>query len=461
MFDASMFAAEYIRYSKIGYNGTGVFQMLEWNFLALDQWTPASMTIAVRAAAQRQKVFIMAGALDGIRVVELATVVLGPWATQMLGDMGADIVKIETPTGDTTRQLGPRRNAGMASLFLAVNRNKRSVVLDLTQDAGQEALDKIIETADVFVHNMRPKVAAKLGLTYERFAEKNPELIFCATFGFASEGPLADKPAYDDVIQAASGLADLQAVTSDQPRYVPTIMADKTSAYNVLSAILAALVCRERGGGGQAIEVPMFETLVDFVMVEHLYGACFEPQIGDMGYNRILNAERKPYATKDGYLAVLPYTDANWRDLFVLAGREELIGDERFATIAGRVNNSEAVYGILAEIIATRTSAEWREILDAANIPVTVVNTKEMLLDNEQLLAGDFWQEKDHPTEGRIRMTRPTVRFSKTPSTVRRLQPQLGEHSAEILAEVGYEADEIETLFTDKTSQEASRKPSA
>ncbi|MGI9425038.1 MAG: CaiB/BaiF CoA transferase family protein [Hyphomicrobiaceae bacterium] len=398
----------------------------------------------------------MTGALDGIRVVELTTVILGPWASQMLGDMGADVIKVETPTGDTTRQLGPRRNEGMASLFLAVNRNKRSVVLDLTQDGGQAALDKIVATADVFVHNMRPKVAHKLGLTYERFSKKNPDLIFCATFGFASDGPLADKPAYDDVIQAASGIADLQTVTSDQPRFVPTIIADKTSAYNVLSAILAALVCRERGGSGQAIEVPMFETLVDFVMVEHLYGACFEPQIGDMGYARILNAERRPYATKDGYLTVLPYTDANWRDLFVLAGREELIDDERFATIAGRVNNSEAVYGILAEIIATRSTAEWQEDLDAANIPVMVVNTKEALLENEQLLAGDFWQEKEHPTEGRIRMTRPPVRFSKTPSSVRRLQPKLGEHSAEVLAEAGYEPAEIEKLFADKAAQRSS-----
>ncbi len=395
----------------------------------------------------------MAGALDGIRVVELTTVILGPWAAQMLGDMGADVIKIETPTGDTTRQLGPRRNEGMASLFLAANRNKRSVVLDLTQDAGQEVLDKVIATADVFVHNMRPKVARKLGLTYERFSAINPDLIFCATFGFASDGPFADKPAYDDVIQAASGLADLQAVASDQPRFVPTIMADKTSAYNVLTAILAALVCRERGGGGQAVEVPMFETLVDFVMVEHLYGACFEPHVGDMGYARILNAERRPYATKDGYLTVLPYTDTNWRDLFQLAGREHLTADERFATISGRTNNSEAVYAILAEIIATRTTAEWLEVLDAANIPVMIVNTKEMLLENEQLLAGDFWQEKDHPTEGRIRMTRPPIRFSKTPSSVRRLQPNLGEHSAEILAEMGYEPDEIERLFAQKAAQ--------
>ena len=371
----------------------------------------------------------------------------------MLGDMGADVIKVETPAGDTTRQLGPRRNKGMASLYLAANRNKRSIVLDLTQAAGRAALFKIVGTADVFLHNMRPKVAGKLGLEYEKFAAAHPDLVYCATYGFRRDGPMADKPAYDDIIQAASGLADLQTVTSDQPRYVPTIMADKTTAFNVVAAILAGLLRRERGGGGQAIEVPMFETLVDFVMVEHLYGACFEPPIAGMGYARILNTERKPYATKDGYLAVLPYTDENWRALFEIADREELVADPRFVTLSARVNNSEAVYGVLAEIVATRTSAEWQRVLDAANIPVMVVNTKEMLLENEQLQASGFWRIEDHPTEGRLRMTDPPIRFSKTPSTVRRMAPRLGEHSAEILAEAGYTTGEIEALFAAAVSR--------
>jgi len=255
----------------------------------------------------------MAGTLDGIRVVDLTTVILGPWATQMLGDMGADVIKIETPWSDTTRNLGPRKHQGMASLYMATNRNKRSIVLDLTQEAGREALLKIVATADVFLHNMRPKVARKFGMDYERFKAANPELIYCATYGFRGDGPLADKPAYDDVIQAASGLADLNTIIADAPRYAPTIMADKTSSFQCLSAILAALVNRERGGGGQSIEVPMFESLVDFVMVEHLYGACFEPAIAGLGYERIINVNRKPYATRDGYLAVLPYNATTGR----------------------------------------------------------------------------------------------------------------------------------------------------
>ena len=276
----------------------------------------------------------MTGTLDGIRIIDMTTVILGPWATQMLGDMGADVIKVETPGGDTTRNLGPRRNEGMASLYLATNRNKRSIVLDLTRDAGHQALLKIVATADVFLHNLRPKVARKLGLEYETFAAAFPDLIYCATYGFRRDGPMADKPAYDDVIQAACDLADLQTVTSDQPRYVPTILADKTTAFNVVSAILAGLLRRERGGGGQAIEVPMFESMVDFVMVEHLYGASFEPPIAGMGYARILNTERKPYVTKDGYLSVLPYTDDNWRDLLEIAGPR---GTDRGSALRHRV----------------------------------------------------------------------------------------------------------------------------
>lgn len=397
----------------------------------------------------------MAGTLDGIRIVELTTVILGPWATQMLGDMGADVIKVETHGGEPTRQMGPRRNEGMASMFLASNRNKRSVVLDLTKEEGMEALFKLVGTADVFVHNMRPKVMNKLGLGYENFAEKFPDLIYCATFGFRSGGPMEDKPAYDDVIQAASGIADLQTITSDQPRYVPTIMADKTTAYNLVSAILAALLCKERGGGGQAIEVPMFETLVDFVMVEHLFGAAFEPPIAGLGYTRLLNTERKPYATKDGYLAVLPYTDKNWQDFFKIAGRPELIDDPRVASLDMRVKHSQEVYGMLSEIVATRTTAEWQRDLDAANIPVMVVNTKEMLLENEQLEATGFWIEQDHPTEGRIRMTDPPIRFSKTPSEVRKHAPVLGEQSREILAEAGYSETEIDKLMEAKVSLQA------
>lgn len=395
------------------------------------------------------------GALDGIRVIDLTTVVLGPWAAQMMGDMGADVVKVETPEGDMTRNAGPRRNEGMASFFMGTNRNKRSVVLDLRTAKGQEALDRLVAGADVLLHNFRPKVAAKLGITHERFAKGNPGLIYCATYGFRADGPMADNAAYDDIIQAASGVADLQMVASDQPRYVPTIMADKTSSLALLAAVLAAVVHRERGGGGQAIEVPMFETLVDFLMVEHLSGAGFEPPEGKMGYQRLLNTMRKPYATTDGYLAVLPYTDANWRDFFAIADRADLAADPRFKDHATRIAHSEEVYGLLAKIVATRSTADWERALAKAGIPVQAVLSKEDLLTNEQLLATGFWRFADHPTEGRIRMTDPPARFSASPSAIRRLQPRLGEHSAEILAEAGYSEGEIADMFAAGVSKPA------
>jgi crotonobetainyl-CoA:carnitine CoA-transferase CaiB-like acyl-CoA transferase len=396
----------------------------------------------------------MPGTLDGIKVVDLTTVILGPWASQTLGDMGADVIKIETPQGDVTRNMGPRRNPGMGAVFLSTNRNKRSIVLDLRTREGKDALLKIVDTADVFMHNMRPKVADKLELSYERFSKNNPKLIYCAAYGFRADGPRANDPAYDDIIQAASGIASLQQVVSDQPRFVPTIVADKTTSYNLLAAVLAALVCRERTGNGQAIEVPMFESLVDNVMIEHLYGAAFEPHEGQMGYARLLNTGRRPYATKDGFLAVLPYSDENWSRMFEIAGQEELKTDHRFSSQSARVDYAQEVYDWLGEVIATRTTADWQVALNKAGIPVTAVNSLEDLLDDEQLNATGFWRLEEHPTEGQIRMTDPPVRFAQNPSTIRKMQPRLGQHSREILLESGYSEKEIDSLSHNKVITE-------
>jgi crotonobetainyl-CoA:carnitine CoA-transferase CaiB-like acyl-CoA transferase len=389
----------------------------------------------------------MPGPLHGVRVLDCSSVVLGPMAAQILGDMGADVVKVEPPEGDTTRKLGPQRNPGMAALYLACNRNKRSLVLDLKQPAGREALLRLARGADVLLHNFRVAAAARLGLPYEVLRAVNPRLVYCATYGYRAAGPYGDKPAYDDIIQAASGLASLQAPIAGDPRFLPTIVADKTSGLTVVSAILSALFHRERTGEGQAVEVPMFESLVAFVMIEHLYGATFVPPIGTPGYKRVLNRWRRPFPTKDGYLAVLPYTDQNWQDFFRLAGRDDLLGDPRFRTLESRLAHIELLYEELGRIVATRTTAEWLDVLDAMNVPAMTVNTLETLLDDPQLAATGFWKQIEHPTEGTLRMPDIPVTFSATPAEIRRPPPRIGEHSVEVLREGGFAAAEIEALI--------------
>jgi crotonobetainyl-CoA:carnitine CoA-transferase CaiB-like acyl-CoA transferase len=389
----------------------------------------------------------MPGPLAGVRILDCSTVVLGPWAAQMLGDLGADVIKVEPPEGDTTRQLGPARHPGMTAFYLACNRNKRSLVLDLKQPAARDALFRLATSADAVLHNLRPRPAARLGLEYAAFKAVNPSIVYVATYGFRAAGPYGDKPAYDDVIQAASGLASLQASLFGEPKYVPTIVADKTGSMTVVQAVLAALFHRLRTGEGQAVEVPMFESLAAFTMVEHLYGATFVPPIDTPGYKRILNRWRRPFASRDGFLAVLPYTDANWRDFFRIAGRDDLAADERFRTFATRLAHIEILYEALGQIVATRTTAEWLKDLDAANIPAVAVNTLESLLRDPHLEATGFWQLVEHPTEGTLRMPGIPVSYGASPGSIRRLPPRLGEHSVEILREAGLDDAAIQDLL--------------
>jgi crotonobetainyl-CoA:carnitine CoA-transferase CaiB-like acyl-CoA transferase len=397
----------------------------------------------------------MPGPLAGVRVLDVTTVVLGPWATQTLGDLGADVIKVEPPEGDTTRRLGPARHPGMAAFFLACNRNKRSLVLDLKQDAGRAALLRLASTADAMLHNFRPEPAARLGLDYETFRAVNPRLVYCATYGFRARGPYGNKPAYDDVIQAAAGLASLQASIAGEPRYVPTIVADKTSSLAVLSSVLAGLFERERSGLGQAIEVPMMETVAAYVMVEHLYGETFIPPLESAGYKRILSRWRRPFQTQDGHLAVVPYTDAHWRTFFQIAGRPELQDDPRFTTLESRLANIEVLYEELGKIVATRTSAEWLQALERASVPATVVNTLESLLADPQLEATGFWKVVEHPSEGTLRMPDIPTTYSRTPGEIRRLQPRLGEHSVEVLREAGFSQPEIDGMLASGATAQA------
>ena len=390
----------------------------------------------------------MTAPLQGIRVVEMTSVVLGPYACQMLGDLGADVIKIEPPGGDTNRNLGPHRNhADMCSMYLGCNRNKRSVALDLKSERGKQSALEIMKSADVVVHNFRPQAMARLGLDYPAVKAVNPEVIYCATYGYSKSGPYGDKGALDDSIQAASGAAALAEKVLGEPRYMPTIIADKTTAMFVVQSVMAALFHRERTGEGQEIEVPMYESMVSFVMTEHLWGQSFEPPIGPAGYVRLMAEHRKPYRCKDGkYLAVLPYWDNHWRTFCDLTGHPELAEDERFLDMATRLKNINESYRVTGEIIARRSRDEWLQLLGDTKVPMMVVNSLDELVDDPHLVATGFWQEMDHPTEGRIRLSSPPMNFSRTPASIRRHAPRLGENTREVLAEAGISGDQIDSM---------------
>jgi len=389
--------------------------------------------------------------LEGIRVVEMTSVVLGPYACQMLGDLGADIIKIEPPGGDTNRNLGPHRNNDdMGSLYLTCNRNKRSIALDLKSERGRSAALEVIKTADVVVHNFRPQAMERLGMHYEAVKAINPNVVYCATYGYSKKGPYGSKGALDDSIQAASGVAILQSMVEGEPRYLPTIIGDKTTGLMVVQAVLAALFHRERTGEGQEIEVPMFESMVSFVMTEHMWGQTFDPPIGKAGYVRLMAKHRRPYKTRDGqYLAVLPYWDNHWKNFCELSGHPELADDPRFIDMATRLKNINESYRVTGEIIASRDRDEWLELLGDTNVPMMVVNSLDELIDDPHLVESGFWQEFDHPTEGRLRMSSPPINFDKTPASIRSLAPRLGEQSIEILREVGLEQELIDNMIAE------------
>ena len=394
----------------------------------------------------------MPGPLSGLKVLELTSVVLGPWAAQTMADMGADVIKIEAPFGDSNRQLGASRNPGMAALYLSNNRNKRSLVLDLKQESARDALLTIVKDCDVFLHNNRPQVMTKLRLEYEDIKSVNENIIYCGTYGYSKDGPYGEKGALDDSIQAASGIAALNELVLGEPRYLPTVVADKTTAITVVYSILAALYHREKTGIGQEIEVPMFETMVSFVMAEHIWGEVFEPKLGEAGYTRLMSHHRKPYKTKDGYIAVLPYMNNHWQTFCEKAEREELIEDERFKDLSSRVKNIDDTYSETGKILATKTTQEWLDIFAETKVPVIVVNSLEDLFHDPHLEAVDFWQSFEHPTEGQLKMPGFPSKFSKTPASIRKHAPKLGEHSKEILAEAGIDEETINKMVDSKAT---------
>jgi crotonobetainyl-CoA:carnitine CoA-transferase CaiB-like acyl-CoA transferase len=388
----------------------------------------------------------MAGPLAGVRILDLTSVVAGPLATQTLGDMGADVIKIEAPEGDAPRHTGPARSPGMAALFMGLNRSKRSLVLDLKIDAAKDALWRLIQTADVLVHSMRPQKIEKLGFGHRAVCGKNPRLVYAALHGYRDGGPYSGQPAYDDVIQGQSGIAALMAEVAGEPRYAPMILADKTCALSIAGAVSAALFARERTGRGQFVEIPMFEQMVAFVLGEHLFGHNFVPPLGTLGYTRVTAPWRRPYKTKDGYLCMMAYTQAHWRKFWTLVGKPEMISDPRFDSIASRAKNVVAVYELAGQCIADRTTDEWLTRLRELEIPAARMSSLDDLFTDPQLAASGFFKRATHPSEGEILYTDLPVRFGGASSTSERLQPRLGEHSFEVLREAGLSESEVEAL---------------
>jgi crotonobetainyl-CoA:carnitine CoA-transferase CaiB-like acyl-CoA transferase len=386
------------------------------------------------------------GPLTGIRIIDLTTVVLGPYATQMLGDLGADVIKVEAPEGDNCRWIGPSRNKGMGSYFAMLNRNKRSVVLDLKRPVARDALLHMVDSADVFVHNMRLGAAERLGLGYAALSARNPKLVYACASGFRKGSSKQEHPAFDDLIQGISGLAALNAATDGAPRYVPSVIVDKLTGQMLASMVGMALFHRERTGQGQEVHVPMLETTLGFLLVEHMWGMVLnQPELG-MGYPRMLTPHRRPYATQDGYISVIAVSDAHWCRLFEAMGRTALIDDPRFATIAARSDNVDALYGVLTEGMRGRTTAEWLEILAALDIPCGPANTLPDLLDDAYLKETAFFQSMRHPLDGDVTITAFPARFSASPPSVRRLWPALGEHTEEVLREIGCSDEDIREI---------------
>lgn len=374
------------------------------------------------------------GPMAGVRVIDLTSMVFGPYATQIMADMGADVIKVEPPSGDDTRSISRGPVPGMSGVFVNVNRGKRSVVLDIKSDAGRAALTKLIEGADVFIHSMRSKAIARLGFDYEAVAAIKPDIIYTNCYGYSRRGPDADKPAYDDTIQAECGIPHVQQLMTGEPGFVATIMADKVAGLTALYATTMALFHRERTGEGQEVEVGMFETMASFMLVEHANGALFNPPLGPAHYHRAAAPNRKPYKTKDGYVAALIYNDKHWK-LFTEAVKPAWVTPE-MATLAQRALQIDTVYALLGQTFLERTTDEWLTLLRALNIPAAPLRTTDELFDNPHLNAIGFFETVES-AQGPIRFPGVPTWFSKTPGKVAGPTPLVGENTNEVLAEIG------------------------
>jgi crotonobetainyl-CoA:carnitine CoA-transferase CaiB-like acyl-CoA transferase len=398
----------------------------------------------------------MSGPLDGVRVLDLTTVVMGPYATQILADFGADVVKVEPPEGDVMRYAWPYRNPGMGTIYMGVNRNKRSIVLDLKKDAARDTCLALAAKSDVLVYNIRPQAMARLRLSYEEVRRSNPRIIYAGCFGYSQRGPYAAKAAYDDMIQGAAGLPWLaKKQGAAEPRYAPMIVADRSVGQQVASAVNAALYHREKTGKGQRIDIPMFEHLLQIVLGDHLGGYAFEPRHGEPGYARILAPDRRPYPTADGYVCALIYNDKQWKAFFEIIGKPEMLSQPEFATQQARSQNYQRAYTMVAEELKKRSTAEWVEAFERGDIPVQRMNSIDDILADPHLNAIGYFSVREHPTEGHIRTLAVPSEWSESPPEYRRHAPRLGEHTREVLEELGYSGDKVDELLASGAARAA------
>lgn len=389
------------------------------------------------------------GALAGVRVIDMTTIFMGPSATQMLGDLGADVIKVEAPSGDPTRAVGPMGDQGLGPLFLGLNRNKRSLVLDLKQEEGRRILLELAKNADVLAYNVRPAAMARLGLSYEDVEKLNSRIIYAGMVGFSQRGPYAEKPAFDDMIQSACAIPYAQAAGTDGvPRYLPITIADRSVGLYAFGVICAALFARGQTGRGQRVDIPMFETMVPYILGDHLYGHTYIPPKGDFGYPRITSPNRRPYRTSDGLVCCLVYTDKQWKTFLNVIGKPEVFDrDPRFRDIGSRTASIDELYQLVSDELQHRTTAEWTLLLKDADIPIFPVHTFDSLLRDPHLVETGFINETDHPVAGRIRQFAVPSEWSDTVPNAARHVPVLGQHSDEVLREAGLSTSHIDALM--------------
>ena len=389
----------------------------------------------------------MAGALEGIKILDLTSVGFGPYACQILGDYGAEVIKIESPEGDITRGIAPFRNKGMGHFFINANRNKKSLVLDLKTKKGKAAFFKLVEKSDVVMTSIRPAAMERLGIDFTACKQINPSLIYVALVGFGQSGPYAKRPAYDDIIQGVSGMAAMQGGREGDPTFVNASVCDKICSQIAAHATLAALFARTKSGTGQLVEVPMFESMVGFNLVEHQSGMTFDPPLGSTGYERSMVKYRRPYATRNGFVCALPYTTKHWKSFFSLMHREDMLNDPRVLDPKVRSEKIGELYELVSDLVADWDTEDLLKALEEGDIPHGEATQLYDLKNDDHLKAVGFFQTHEHQSEGTIKLTSPPVKLSETPTNIRRLPPLLGEHSSEILREIGYSEEEVRELI--------------